>query len=56
MKIKNYNCAKCGDLVHAKALPDSIIGEGLCHECWCKRHGLGKYAKPRPEGSKIFGQ
>ena len=46
-KLKNYNCDQCGNLVHAIALPDEITKEGLCHECFCKKWELGKYAKPK---------
>ena len=45
-KAKNYNCKECGDRVWAYALPDEIIKEELCHECWCKKYKLGKYDKP----------
>jgi len=46
-KLKNYNCKQCGDLVHAKALPDREIKEGLCFECYCKKYELGEYAKQK---------
>ena len=32
----NYNCKKCGELVHAKALPDSFAKEQICYQCWAK--------------------